>query len=185
MGENNWWKSIPYRRMGVQAAFLIIAIALHILEDQLPLPTLLPGFRLGLANLSTLLVLMLLGPLDAMLVLVLRIAVISVLAGSGTYALYSFAGGIPAMLVLSILYALTEERYYYIPLFSAAAAAVHVSAQCILCYYISIHQLTNIYVYLLFFSIFSGFVLGLCAVFVYRQLRGFFFKLHLPYERLL
>lgn len=183
MEESNLQKSVPYRRLAAQAIFLILAVALHILEDHLPLPTLLPGFRLGLSNLITMIVLTQLGPADAIPILLIRIALTSLLSGSGTYALYSFVGGIPAILIIYLLYAYMDARYYYIPLLSATAAAIHISCQCALFYSIGIHQIGNIYAYLLLFSIISGFLLGMCSLLVYKPLRRLFIKLDIPFRK--
>ena len=59
----------------------------------IPMPFLAPGAKLGLANIITVIALYTLPWRDAMLILILRIAIGSLLGGGPTVMAYSLAGG--------------------------------------------------------------------------------------------
>ncbi len=80
------------------ALFTAFALILSYLEAILPLPLPLPGMKLGLANLATLLLLYSLGVGYAAAVALLRILLSGLLFGSPFTLLYSLAGGILAFL---------------------------------------------------------------------------------------
>lgn len=80
-----------------------LALALSFAETFLPLPSLLPGAKLGLANLVTLLALYLLPSWhDAALVLLLRVGLGSVFMGGGAFW-YSAAGGALSFALMCLL----------------------------------------------------------------------------------
>ena len=80
------------------ALFTAFALILSYIEVILPLPLPLPGMKLGLANLATLLLLYSLGARYAAAVALLRILLAGLLFGSPFTLLYSLAGGILAFL---------------------------------------------------------------------------------------
>ncbi len=86
------------------------ALVLHLLEGFIPV--LAPGAKLGLANIMTLVTLVLFGFREAIVVVIIRSILGPLLGGSPTAILYSLAGGILSCLVMGLLY------YRYISYFS-------------------------------------------------------------------
>ena len=75
------------------ALLTALSLALYLLEGLIPMPFLAPGAKLGLANIVTVIALYTLPWRDAMLILILRIAIGSLLGGGPTVMAYSLAGG--------------------------------------------------------------------------------------------
>lgn len=116
---------ISSRRLALDAALLAAALMLAFLEHQLPLGAWLPlpGFKLGLANLVTVLAFSLLSPADALAVSLLRVGITGVLFGSWTSLFFSFSGA--CMSFLALLFArFLLRRCSYIGV-SVLAAAAH------------------------------------------------------------
>ena len=90
------------RRVCLLALFTAFAMMLSYLEVLLPLGLWipLPGFRLGLANLAVTAVFFLLSPVDAAIVSLTRITLMSLLFGSATSFWFSILGGTFAYLML-------------------------------------------------------------------------------------
>lgn len=85
-----------------------LAMALHIFEGIIPMPTdlIVPGFKLGLANIITLYVVVNFGMRDAISVSILRTTLGSLLGGTfmtPTF-FFSFAGGLASAIVMALFY---------------------------------------------------------------------------------
>ena len=81
------------RRIALLSLFTAIALILSLVDSALPPLLPVPGVRLGLANVVTLILLFAVRSRDAFLVLILRIILASVFAGQGMSFLYSLVGG--------------------------------------------------------------------------------------------
>lgn len=85
-----------------------LALGLHIFEALIPLPTdvMVPGVKLGLANIVTLYVIMNFGTRDGIVISILRTLLGSLL--SGTFMTptfyFSFSGGLVSAIVMGLLY---------------------------------------------------------------------------------
>ena len=73
---------------------LSLSPPLFLFEGMIPMPFLAPGAKLGLANIITVIALYTLPWRDAMLILILRIAIGSLLGGGPTVMAFSLAGGL-------------------------------------------------------------------------------------------
>ena len=98
------------KRLTVAAIFAGLALVTFVIEAQIPPPVPLPGIKLGLANLYTLIAASLLGKKEAGAVLAVRILLGSLFCGTLTSLLYSVAGGFCCYLVTIILYPKLGDR---------------------------------------------------------------------------
>jgi heptaprenyl diphosphate synthase len=92
------------QRMTRLALLVALALILHAVEGMIPVPLPVPGAKLGLANIVTLIVIVLSGPGDALLVVMLRTCLASLLSGRLSSFAFSIAGGALATLVMSLAY---------------------------------------------------------------------------------
>ena len=86
-------------RLTLLSICLALSLMLFFIELRLPLVTAVPGFKLGLANIVTVAALRLFRAREALLLLVLRIVLGSVFAGSLPALSFSLAGGLLALSV--------------------------------------------------------------------------------------
>lgn len=80
------------------------ALVLSVAESWIPIPAVVPGVKLGLANIVTLLTIVLLGYRDALLVVFLRCILASFFSGGIMPFLFSVAGGLLSTAVMSVLF---------------------------------------------------------------------------------
>lgn len=97
------------KRLAVRALFVSIALVLHIAESMIPLPVLTPGAKIGLANIITMLAVVLMGYKEALGILVARIMIGSIFGGGVSGFLYSFSGGMLSLVMMAILIALAKD----------------------------------------------------------------------------
>ena len=76
------------------ALLTAVALTIFMVEAQIPAPVPIPSIKLGLANIVTLYALFVLGPWDALGILLARILLGSLFAGNMMVLLYSLAGGL-------------------------------------------------------------------------------------------
>lgn len=98
------------RRLTRLAVLTALALALHVIEAQIPPIVPIPGIKPGLANIVTVWALIALGPLDAALILLARILLGSLFAGSVTALIYSLAGGALCFMVSLALRRFVSEK---------------------------------------------------------------------------
>ncbi len=142
------------------AVLICLALVLSYVEHLIPLHLLipLPGIKLGLANIVTLITLYLLGAKSAFTVLVLRCALGAAFGGGVTGFLFSATGGLLAMAVMTAARHMKKLSIYGV---SILGAAFHNIGQIL----IAMVLMRSVYVaaylpYLLGVAIFTGLLTG-------------------------
>lgn len=154
--------SISVRKLTRLALFTTLALAVYGVESMLPPVVPIPGIKLGLANIITLIILKNYSGRDALLVLITRVIISSLLFGQMLSLLYSLAGGILCLFVMLLLNSLFNGHFIFIT--SAAGAVFHNIGQ--LAVAVLITRTVGVWSYLPFLilsGIFTGLFTGLCA----------------------
>ncbi len=156
----------------VQSAVLVsLALALSYMERFIPLQLLipLPGVKLGLANVVTLIALYLLGVKSAFAILILRCALGAIFGGGITGLLFSITGGLLSMTVMALCKNAPLLSVYGVSILGAAA---HNVGQ-ILAAIVLLHSIyVGMYLpYLLAVALFTGFATGAAGAGVLRILQ--------------
>lgn len=155
-------KVIPTKKLAVIAILIAQAAVLHFLESMFPNPLPIPGVKLGLANIITLLALILFDFKTAQQVAVMRTILGSLLSGTlfGMGFFMSFSGAVSAAVIMALLL-----RYWkglsYIGI-SIAGAVGHNIGQLIMAALVL--RFSGIFYYLpvmMFFSVPTGLITGL------------------------
>ena len=97
---NNMSKNKMTAMCGV---FIALAMVLSYLENLVPINVAVPGVKLGLANLVTIVTLVKMGIKPAVLISVGRIILSGILFGNVTVIIYSLAGGFLSILAMCIV----------------------------------------------------------------------------------
>ena len=119
------------RKLALMALLTAIALTIFVIEAQIPAPVPVPGVKLGLANIITLITMLLLGKREAGAVLLVRVLMGAMFAGSPSTLLFSAAGGALAYLLMCLL----AERFGPDRLWivSALAGIAHNAGQLLAC----------------------------------------------------
>ena len=119
------------KKLALMALLTAIALTIFVVENQLPAPVPIPGVKLGLANIITLVTMLLLGKKEAGAVLLVRVLMGAMFAGSPSTLLFSAAGGALAWLVMCLTVGLFGEKQLWIV--SALAGLAHNAGQLLTC----------------------------------------------------
>ena len=160
------------KRMVLSAVLVSLALALSYTERFIPLQMLvpLPGVKLGLANIVTLIALYLLGAKSASAVLILRCVLGAVFGGGITGLLFSLTGGMLSMSVMALCRHTPLFSVYGISILGAAA---HNIGQILA----AMAMMNSVYIgmylpCLLVVALFTGFATGAAGAGVLRILKA-------------
>jgi len=144
------------------ALLTAVALIIFIVEAQIPLPVSIPGVKLGLSNIVTVFAVWVMGPWEAVGILLARIFLGAVFCGNFSAILYSLGGGILAILTTIGLRFVLRENQIWIA--GCLGAIAHCVGQMIVAILIS-----GTYAFLIFLpvlivsSILTGIFTGICA----------------------
>ena len=158
------------KKVSLCAVLIALALALSYTERFIPLQLIvpLPGIKLGLANIVTVIALYLLGPKSAFAILILRCLLGSFFSGGVTGLFFSLTGGILAMLVMVGARKLPFLSIFGVSILGAAAHNVgQICASMVLMHSVYIGAYLP---YLLFIALFTGFATGAAGAGVLRIL---------------
>lgn len=145
------------------------AIVIYIVEAQIPVLVPIPGVKLGLSNMVSLSTLLIFGPVEALIVVTLRIVLGSLLTGSISALFFSLAGGLVSNLGMIGLY-LLFKKHISIWVISIMGAILHNIGQLFIAALII--QNMKIYYYLpilLISGVITGFFVGIGSHFILQH----------------
>lgn len=157
------------KKLVTLALLLGAALIIFIVEAQLPPLTPIPGIKMGLANIITLVVMVLYDRKSAFTVLILRILLSSIFTGQAAGFIYSAAGGILSFCVMAVLYKFIKLNSLWA--ISVIGAAAHNTGQILVA--VSITQTSEIFYYLpllIISAIITGAFTGITAQLVLKRL---------------
>ena len=167
-----WGDAMTNTKSIVLSAVLVsLALAFSYMERFIPLQMLipLPGVKLGLANVVTLIALYLLGTKSAFAILILRCFLGSLFGGGITGFLFSITGGLLSMTVMALCKNAPLLSVYGVSILGAAAHNVgQILAAMVLMHSVYIGMYLS---YLLVVALFTGFATGAACAGVLRILK--------------
>lgn len=87
------------------------AVVLHYVEGTIPVPVAIPGIKLGLSNVVSLIALYLFGPGEAFWVLLLRVMMTSFLYSGLSSLIFSLSGGLLSLLAMAAVWKLRDKGF--------------------------------------------------------------------------
>ena len=114
------------RHIALSGLLFALAMALSFIEGTLVIPGLLPGMKLGLANIVVMYALFFMGPRQALVLDVLKALFVFLVSGF-TAGFLSLCGGLLSLAVMWVLYYLLPVRPTW---FILSAAPRHISIRC-------------------------------------------------------
>lgn len=155
------------KKIAVLAMLTGLSLIMFIIESLFP-PLILPGAKMGLANIFSFAALIMYSPWEAFLIVGIRTFLGAVYAGNVSAILYSFTGGVVSMAVSSILMYTVYPKISVMSI-SIAAAVAHNITQNVVYIFISGTSLIFGYMpYLVLLGILAGAIVGGVIMLVFR-----------------
>lgn len=160
------------KKLTFLALFTTLSLAIYAAESALPPLAPIPGLKLGLANIITLVLLRHFSVRDALLVLLARILLSALLFGQALSLLYSLAGGLLSLCVMAVVMRVLRKKALFLT--GAMGGLTHNLGQ--LAMALAITRTGGVLAYLPFLilsGILTGLFTGLCAGFAEKPLAPF------------
>lgn len=158
------------QRLTALALFTALALAVFAIESMIPPLVPVPGIKLGLANIITLVVLCNYSGKDALLVLFARILLSALLFGQAMSLLYSLAGGTLCFCAMYLTNKLLKGQFLFLT--SILGAVFHNLGQIVVALLLtSTPGVLSYLPFLILSGMVTGLFTGLCAGFMNRCLR--------------
>ena len=157
------------KRITTLAMFTALALIIFAVESLIPPLLPVPGIKLGLANIITLVLLKNFSAKDASLVLLMRILLSSFFFGQALSLMYSLAGGLFCLAAMYFMNHLLGGRFLFLT--SIFGALAHNTGQILTAFLIT--EVPGILAYLPFLllsGVITGLFTGLCAHFAHKYL---------------
>jgi len=158
------------KRIVLDGVLTAMALVIWVVEIHIPLPLPVPGVKLGLSNVVTLFALFALGPVDALVILLVRIGIGAAFGGSLTSFLFSLTGGLLCYLVTLLLKLVVRPKQIWV--LGVIGAIFHNMGQIVIA--MGLTKTTGLVVYLpvlIAAGIGTGLFTGLVAQSCYLALR--------------
>lgn len=160
-------EKLPVPNITKLALLTSVSLILYLVESLIPPLVPIPGIKLGLANIITLIVLSRFSFREAALVLLCRILLSGFFFGQALSLLYSLAGGFCCLLAMTLIHLVLTDRYLTVT--SIFGAIAHNLAQLLVAFVVT--RVPGVVAYLPFLmlsAILTGLFTGLCATFTLR-----------------
>ncbi len=142
------------------------ALVLHVIEGMIPLPIGIPGAKLGLANIFTIISLYILGFKSTIVVVVMRVALATMFGGTLSSFMFSVSGGLLSLFSMTIVKNLLKDKVSIIGV-SGAGAVSHNIGQLLVASFIVRNWTVMMYLPVLtFIGIGTGIFIGIAANYI-------------------
>ncbi len=100
--------NISIKKIALIAIFITLSLILSYVDSLIPINIMVPGIKIGLANLIIIYSLYMLGIKEAIFISIIRVVISSILFGSILTFVYSLTGAIVSLLIMVILKSFTS-----------------------------------------------------------------------------
>ena len=163
---------MPVKKLTLLALFPPAPLPLAAIENAFPPLVPLPGIKLGLANIATLVLLLHFSPKETLAVLLSRVLLTTFFFGQAMSLLYSLAGGLLSLVVMAAAIKLFHRKYLFLT--GALGGLFHNMGQLAAAFLVtSTPGILGYFPFLALGGILTGLFTGLCAGFAEKYLAPF------------
>lgn len=158
------------RRIAYISVFIAMATVLNIIERAIVIPGASPGVKLGLANIMTLLSILMLGSGDAVTIVAVRCFLGALVGGNPVSFLFSITGGMLSILVMVIMWKYLNNHVSIVCI-SMVGAVFHNIGQLFVASLLA--RSFSVYIILpvlMISAIITGYIVGIVTKQVYKSL---------------
>ncbi|NMB33842.1 MAG: Gx transporter family protein [Clostridium sp.] len=152
------------KRVALLGVLTSQALVLSIVESLIPIPVAIPGIKLGLANIVTVLVIIFFGGGEALTVTLIRCILSSVFSGGGLMIfLFSISGGMLSTLFMVLIYKIGGNKFSIIGVSIVGATAHNIGQLLMAILFMGTLFVVNLLPILLISGCVMGFITGITS----------------------
>lgn len=156
------------KKIAVMALFTALGLIVFIIENQFP-PLFVPGAKMGLANIFSMSALILYGPAEAFVVVVVRTFLGSLFVGNISMLLYSFTGGVISLALSSVLMYVVYPRVSLMAVSIAAAVLHNIVQSAVYVFVTETALMLSFMPYMALIGILSGTIVGAVVEIIFKK----------------
>ena len=156
------------KKIAVMSLFTALGLIVFIIENQFP-PLFVPGAKMGLANIFSMSALILYGPAEAFVVVVVRTFLGSLFVGNISMLLYSFTGGVISLALSSVLMYAVYPRVSLMAVSIAAAVLHNIVQSAVYVFVTETALMLSFMPYMALIGILSGTIVGAVVEIIFKK----------------
>lgn len=162
-------KYFSAKRVATLAVLCAMGLIMFMVESLFP-PLFLPGAKMGLSNIFSLLTLFLLGPIDAFILVVVRVVLGSMFTGNMSTLMYSLTAGVVSVVVSSILVEFAYPKVSIIAISIVSAVLHNLTQNVVFCLVSDTPQMFSYMPWLALLGVLAGVIVGAAVWFMLRMI---------------
>ena len=160
-------KYFSAKRVATLAVLTAMGLIMFMVESLFP-PLFLPGAKMGLSNIFSMLTLFLLGPTEAFVLVIIRTVVGSMFTGNMSTLMYSLTAGIVSVAVSSVLVQFAYPRVSIVAISVVSAIMHNVTQNVVFCLVSNTPEMFSYMPWLALLGILAGVIVGFAVWFILR-----------------
>ncbi len=161
-------KYFSAKRVATLAVLTAMGLIMFMVESLFP-PLFLPGAKMGLSNIFSMLTLFLLGPTEAFVLVVVRTVLGSMFTGNMSTLLYSLTAGIVSVAVSSVLVQFVYPKISIVAISVVSAIMHNVTQNVVFCLVSNTPEMFSYMPWLALLGILAGVIVGFAVWFILRM----------------
>ena len=155
------------RRVATLAVLTAMGLIMFMVESLFP-PLFLPGAKMGLSNIFSLLTLFVLGPTEAIILVVIRTTLGSIFTGNISTLMYSLTAGLVSVIVSVILVEFVYPRVSIVAISVVAAVMHNLTQNIVFCLVSNTPEMFSYMPWLALLGVVAGIIVGFAVWFILR-----------------
>ncbi len=155
------------KRVAMLSLLTAMGLVMFMVESLFP-PLFLPGAKMGLSNIFSLLTLYALGPVDALILVVIRTTLGSMFTGNMSTLMYSLSAGLVSVLVSAALTEFVYPRISVIAVSVVSAVMHNLTQNVVFCLVSDTPQMFSYMPWLALLGVVAGLIVGFAVFFIIK-----------------
>ena len=155
------------RRVATLAVLTAMGLIMFMIESLFP-PLFLPGAKMGLSNIFSLLTLFVLGPTEAIILVVIRTTLGSIFTGNISTLMYSLTAGLVSVVVSVILVEFIYPKVSIVAISVVAAVMHNLTQNIVFCLVSNTPEMFSYMPWLALLGVVAGIIVGFAVWFILR-----------------
>lgn len=156
------------KRLATLSVLTAMGLIMFMVESLFP-PLFLPGAKMGLSNIFSMLALYLLGPVEAFVVIVVRTVLGSMFTGNMSTLMYSLTAGIVSVVVSSVLVEFVYPRVSIVAVSIVSAVMHNLTQNVVFCLVSNTPQMFSYMPWLALLGVLAGIIVGFAVWFILKM----------------
>lgn len=162
-------KYFSARRIATLAVLTAMGLIMFMVESLFP-PLFLPGAKMGLSNIFSLLALFLFGPVEAFIVVIVRTVLGSLIVGNMSTLMYSLTAGVVSVLASAVLVQFVYPKISIIAVSVVGAMLHNLTQNVVFCLVSNTPEMFMYMPYLALLGVLAGVIVGAAVWFMLRMI---------------